>query len=158
MGCLIFQLEGKCQVLLYVGIWQIVQGTFGCRITQSIVKKDLSCGFSIDLCYKMPVFRDAVPVQVYDHLDIRVFLKIRFQIIAGIIISSAAVQFTACHVKLLFEMDYLITVVFCEKLCQIISYSYNRVGFFPFSGICEGFLRMAVIDQNLRGIGFFGDF
>lgn len=39
LGCLIFQLEGKCQVLLYVGIWQIVQGTFGCRITQSIVKR-----------------------------------------------------------------------------------------------------------------------
>ena len=58
---LVFQLKGECQILLYVWIWQIVQGTFGCRITQSIVKKDLSCGFSIDLCYKMPVFRDAVP-------------------------------------------------------------------------------------------------
>lgn len=121
-------------------------------------KKDLGCGFSIDFCYKMAVFGDAVPVQVYDHLDIRVFLKIRFQIIAGIIVSGAAVQFTSCHVELLFEMDYLITVVFCEKLCQIISHSYNRVGFFSFSGICEGFLRMAVIDQNLRSIGFFGDF
>ena len=62
LGCLIFQLEGKCQVLLYVGIWQIVQGTFGCRITQSIVKKDLGCGFSIDFCYKMAVLGDAVPM------------------------------------------------------------------------------------------------
>ena len=62
LGCLIFQLEGKCQVLLYVGIWQIVQGTFGCRITQSIVEKDLGCGFSIDFRYKMAVFGDAVPV------------------------------------------------------------------------------------------------
>ena len=144
--------------MLYVWIWQIVQGTFGCRITQSIVKKDLGCRFSIDFRYKVAVFGDAIPVQVYDHLDIRVFLKIRFQIIAGIIVSGTAVQFTSCHVELLFEMDYLITVVFCEKLCQIISHSYNRVGFFSFSGICEGFLRMAVIDQDLRGIGFFGDF
>ena len=98
--------------MLYVWIWQIIQGTFGCRITQSIVKKDLGCRFSIDFRYKVAVFGDAVPVQVYDHLDIRVFLKIRFQIIAGIIVSGAAVQFTSCHVELLFEMDYLITVVF----------------------------------------------
>lgn len=157
LGCLIFQLEGKCQILLYVWIWQIIRDLW-MSYNSVHCKKDLSCGFSIDLCYKMPVFRDAVPVKVYDHLDIRVFLQVGFQIIAGIIISGAAVQFTACHVKLFFEMDYLITVVFCEKLCQIISYSYNRVGFFPFSGICKGFLRMAVIDQNLRGIGFFGNF
>ena len=39
LGCLVFQLKGECQILLYVWIWQIIQGTFGCRITQSIVKK-----------------------------------------------------------------------------------------------------------------------
>ena len=37
----------KCQVLLYVGIWQIVQGTFGCRITQSIVKRIWAVGFPL---------------------------------------------------------------------------------------------------------------
>ena len=56
------ELKRKGQIIRYVGIWQIVQGTFGCRITQSIVKKDLGCGFSIDFCYKMAVFGDAVPV------------------------------------------------------------------------------------------------
>ena len=79
-------------------------------------------------------------MEVYDHLDIRIFLKIGFQIIPGIIIGSTATQSPSCHVELFFEMDNLISIIFSKKLCQIISHSYNSIRFFPFSGICKCFL------------------
>ena len=77
--CLVFELKGEGEVLLYVGVGKIVQSAFGCGVAQSIVKKYLSSWFSIDFGYKMTAFRDSIAMEVYDHLDIRIFLKIGLQ-------------------------------------------------------------------------------
>ena len=45
--CLVFELKGEGEVLLYVGVGKIVQSAFGCGVAQSIVKKYLSSWFSI---------------------------------------------------------------------------------------------------------------
>lgn len=74
--CLVFELKGEGEVLLYVGVGKIVQSAFGCGVAQSIVKKYLSSWFSIDFGYKMTAFRDSIAMEVYDRSSCeKVFLK-----------------------------------------------------------------------------------
>ena len=52
-------------------------------------------------------------------------------------------------------MKHFVSVLLFQKLLQIITEADYRVRSFSRPGIGEGFLRMGMIDQNLRAFGIF---
>ena len=52
-------------------------------------------------------------------------------------------------------MKHFVSVLLFQKLLQIITEADYRVRSFSRTGIGEGFLRMGMIDQNLRAFGIF---
>ena len=52
-------------------------------------------------------------------------------------------------------MKHFVSVLLFQKLLQIITEADYRVRPFSRTGIGEGFLRMGMIDQNLRAFGIF---
>ena len=118
-------------------------------MTQAIIKHDLRCRFSVNFGDQMAVFRYAIPVQVYQNLYRWILFQNRFQPLSCIVICFAPVKFPSSQIKCFRYMHNLVSIIFCQKLSQIIPHPHDRIFCLSFSGICKSLLRMTMIDQNL---------
>ena len=130
---LIFELERKRQIILYVWIGKIRKITTVYGMTQSIIKHDLCSRFTIDLCDQMTILRHSISVQVYQNLYRWILFQNRFQPLSCIVICFAPVKFPSSQIKCFRYMHNLVAIIFCQKLSQIITHPHNRIFCLSFS-------------------------
>ena len=99
----------------------------------------------------MKVICHSVPVDIQDHLNGMVLLQNCFNSLPGICISFASVQLSIYQVIDRFIVVYLISPRL-QKFCQTFSHCYHRL---TRAGVRESFLRMGVVNQNLRSFPIF---
>ena len=94
-------------------------------------------------------------MQVDHDLNGRVFFQRRCDDRLRVVVGAAPLETAFFHVKCLCNMKHFVSVLLFQKLLQIITEADYRVRSFSRTGIGEGFLRMGMIDQNLRAFGIF---
>ena len=147
--CFDLKLKGKRQILFNIRIRQIVNVSVSRSPAQPVKKHDLRYLFAIDLRDQLlPI--QPIPVQVDHHLNRWIGRKNAADLSLRQIVCRVAIQHTVYHVKYACIMDYIISILVFQQLCQIISHAHNRIRNISFFRICKCFLRMGMIDQNLR--------
>ena len=139
-------LERKCEIIRNIFIRKRINVPEPSRSGQSVEKHEARHFFAADLRNEPRSFCHFVPVQVDHHLNRRVFLQNRFQRRKGI--GIGIIPFF--HVILSHMMHHVIAILFAKNFRQHLPDAHNSGLRVSRNRIGKGFLRMGMINQNLR--------
>ena len=126
--CLSQQIHLICERKVFLQIWiiQIIYISLIIRITYSVKKHDLCSSFTINIRDKMQIFINPIPVQVNNHVYLRVLRQHIRNLLLSVGICLASVKLSLHHVKFRIYMYHLKSIFFFKKLCKVVAHLHYR--------------------------------